>query len=121
MSTFSDPELAYLTGERRLARIATADSDGMPHVTPVGVWRYDAARDCIEVGGREFANTKKYRNVEANPQASIVIDDLASTNPWRPRAVMVQGRANAIPRDGQASAAVIRIHPDTVVSWGLEA
>lgn len=36
MSAFSDAELAYLTGERRLARIATVGKDGTPHVVPVG-------------------------------------------------------------------------------------
>jgi hypothetical protein len=29
MSVFTDPELAYLTGERRLARLATVGKEGM--------------------------------------------------------------------------------------------
>ena len=39
MSAFSPAELAYLTGERRLGRLATVGADGMPHVVPVG-WTY---------------------------------------------------------------------------------
>jgi pyridoxamine 5'-phosphate oxidase family protein len=35
--------------------------------------------------------------------------------PWKPRAVEVRGRAEAI--DGEQ--AFIRIYPDHVVSWGL--
>lgn len=36
MSAFSDAELAYVTGERRLGRIATVGEDGTPRVVPVG-------------------------------------------------------------------------------------
>jgi pyridoxamine 5'-phosphate oxidase family protein len=45
----------------------------------------------------------------------IVVDDLASTDPWRPRGVEVRRRAEAIP----GASALIRIHPDRVISWGL--
>ncbi len=37
MSVFTDAELEYLHGERRLGRIATVGRDGTPHVVPVGV------------------------------------------------------------------------------------
>ena len=116
MSAFSPAELAYLTGERRLGRLATADARGMPHVVPVG-WRYNADTDTIDVGGRDFAASKKFRNVLANSQAAFVVDDMASTDPWRPRSVMVQGHAEAIDRDGEQ---LVRITPDKVVSWGLD-
>lgn len=118
MSAFTNQELAYLRSGRRLARIATADAKGLPQVTPVGMWWINEELDTVDVSGRNFTATKKYRNVQENPQASIVIDDLASVDPWRPRAVMVQGHAQALPDDGSGHA-VIRIHPDTVVSWGL--
>jgi pyridoxamine 5'-phosphate oxidase family protein len=36
LSAFTEDEIAYMTGERRLARIATVGADGMPHVVPVG-------------------------------------------------------------------------------------
>ena len=56
------------------------------------------------------------RDVARSGRAAIVIDDLASTDPWRPRAVEVRGRAEALtePRP------LIRIHPEGIVSWGLE-
>lgn len=115
MSAFSDAELAYLRGGERLARVATVGKDGTPHVAPVG-WRYNEEHDTIAVGGRDFAQSKKYRDVARSGRAAIVIDDLASTNPWRPRAVEVRGRAEAIAEPTP----LIRIHPDRVVSWGLE-
>ena len=107
-SAFSEAELAYLRGERRLARIATIGRDGTPHVVPVGMWTYNPEQDTIDITGRDFEQTKKFRDVERTERAAIVIDDLASVDPWRPRAVEVRGRAEAIddPRP------LIRIHPD---------
>jgi pyridoxamine 5'-phosphate oxidase family protein len=114
MAAFSDIELAYLNGERRLGRIATVGADGTPHVAPVG-WRYNPDLDTIDVGGRQLEKSKKYRDAKATGRAAIVIDDLASVDPWRPRAVEVRGRAEIV----SDPAPMIRIHPDRVVSWGL--
>lgn len=115
MTAFTNPELAYLTGGRRLARIATVGRDGTPHVVPVG-WTYNREHDTIDVGGRQLEQTKKFRDVVRSGRAAVVIDDLASTNPWHPRAVEVRGRAEAI----EEPEAVIRIHADRVISWGLD-
>jgi pyridoxamine 5'-phosphate oxidase family protein len=115
MSAFTEAELGYLLGERRLARVATVGKDGTPHVVPVG-WSYNPELDTIDIGGHDFERTKKYRDVRRTGRAAVVIDDLASTDPWRPRGVEVRGRAEAIddPRP------LIRIHPERVVSWGVE-
>jgi pyridoxamine 5'-phosphate oxidase family protein len=114
-SEFSAAELAYLAGERRLGRIATVGRDGTPHVVPVGL-SHNEAEDSIDVRGRELAATKKFGDVERNGRAAIVIDDLASVDPWRPRGIEVRGRAEAI-REPEA---LIRIHPERIVSWGIE-
>jgi pyridoxamine 5'-phosphate oxidase family protein len=115
MSAFSDDELSYLTSERRLARIATVGADGTPHVVPVG-WSLNAELDTIEITGQDFAQTKKFRDVQRHGRAAIVIDDLASTNPWRPRGIEIRGRAEAI----QTPSALIRIHPERIISWGID-
>lgn len=115
MSNFSKEELDYLEGEHRLGRVATIGADGTPHVTPVG-WSLDAEGEAIEVGGRDFAGTKKFHDVKRSGRAAIVIDDLASTDPWRPRGVEVRGSAETIEGDRPR----IRIHADRVRSWGLE-
>lgn len=114
VSAFGETELAYLLGERRLGRVATVGKDGTPHVVPVG-WSYNAERDSIDVGGREFERTKKYRDVKRSGRTAIAIDDLASTDPWRPRGIEVRGPAEAI-GDGRP---LIRIHPERVRSWGV--
>src|SRR5205809_4255193 len=115
MSVFTDAELRYLTGGRQLGRIATVGADGTLHVVPVG-WIYDAARDTIDVGGHELEGSKKCRHVARTGRAAIVIDDLESTAPWRPRAIEIRGRAEAI----ALPTPLIRIHPERIVSWGLE-
>lgn len=118
MKSFSAAELDYLTAERRLGRLATVDATGTPHVVPVG-WRYNEKLGTIDVSGRDLAGTRKFRNVLATSKAALVVDDLASVSPWRPRAVMVQGRAQAIDGSDGSSDVLIRIHPDGIVSWGL--
>jgi pyridoxamine 5'-phosphate oxidase family protein len=114
MARFSEAERAYLT-ERRLARLATVGKDGMPHIAPVGMWRLAADGDDIDVTGRDFAASKKFRDVAATGRAALVVDDVASTDPWRPRGVEIRGTAEAL-SDPEPR---IRIHPRRVVSWGL--
>jgi pyridoxamine 5'-phosphate oxidase family protein len=114
VSAFTEAELRYLAGGRQLARLATVGADGTPHVVPVA-FIYNAARDTIDVGGYELERSKKFRDVARSGRAAIVVDDLASTDPWRPRGVEVRGRAEAI----ALPTPLIRIHPERIVSWGL--
>jgi len=116
MGVFTDAELRYLAGGRQLGRIATVGADGTPHVVPVA-WIYNAARETIDVGGSELERTKKFRDVERSGRAAIVIDDLASTDPWHPRGIEIRGRGEAI----ALPTPLIRIHPERIVSWGIEA
>jgi pyridoxamine 5'-phosphate oxidase family protein len=114
LTVFREAELQYLSGGRQLGRIATVGPDGTPHVVPVG-WIYNAARETIDVGGFELERTKKFRDVARTGRAAIVIDDLESTDPWRPRGIEVRGRAEAI----TLPTPLIRIHPERIVTWGL--
>jgi pyridoxamine 5'-phosphate oxidase family protein len=115
VSVFTEVELRYLAGGRQLGRIATVGADGTPHVVPVA-WIYNAARDAIDIGGFELERTKKFRDVARTGRAAIVVDDLASTDPWHPRGIEIRGRGEAIP----LPTALIRIHPERIVTWGLE-
>jgi pyridoxamine 5'-phosphate oxidase family protein len=115
MEIFTQKERAYLSDGPTLARIATVGKDGTPHVVPVG-WSYNADAQAIEIGGVDLEKTKKYRDVQRNGQAAVVIDDLVSRTPWRVRGIEVRGRAEALAQPRP----VIRIHPERVVSWGIE-
>jgi pyridoxamine 5'-phosphate oxidase family protein len=114
MSVFTKAELAYLHDQRRLARLATVGPDGIPHVTPVGMWSLDPDTQVIEVTGRDFAATKKFRDVARSGTAAIVIDDVLP--PFRPRGIEIRGPADALhdPRPH------IRIHPQRIIGWGLD-
>ncbi len=118
MSVFSDAELTYLAKDR-LGRLATVDGAGMPHVVPLG-WRYNPGLDAIDIGGRDFGRSRKFHNVQRNPNVALVIDDVLP--PWRPRCVMVRGTAEALAEasgpDGQPAGPIIRLHPAEVISWG---
>jgi pyridoxamine 5'-phosphate oxidase family protein len=122
MSAFSDAELAYLSAEGKLGRLASIDPAGMPHVVPLG-WRYNPILDTIDVGGRGFSRTAKFRTVQANPHVALVIDDVLP--PWRPRCVLIRGHGDALDdavgTDGQPTGPIIRITPTQVISWGLDA
>lgn len=122
MSAFSAAELAYLSAGNKLGRLATVDSNGAPHVVPVG-WNHNPETGTIDIGGRDFARTRKFRNVVANPNVCFLVDDVAP--PWRPRSVQVRGHGAALDTatwpDGTPREAIIRITPTTVVSCGLDA
>jgi pyridoxamine 5'-phosphate oxidase family protein len=125
--SFTQTELDYLASQR-LGRLATAQPDGTLQASPVG-FRYNSATGTIDIAGRAMATTRKFRNVAASGRAAFVVDDLASVQPWHVRCVEIRGQAEAIaePADsayGPATAgfdgAIIRIHPDRVISFGLD-
>lgn len=123
MTILTAVQIDYLAGQR-LGRIATAGADRKPHVVPTS-FRYNPALGSIDVGGHHVATTKKYRDVQQNGYAAIVVDDLVSTSPWTPRMLEIRGRAEAIASGGERlgpgfGAAFIRIHPEKVNSFGIE-
>ena len=123
MSAFSPAEINYLESQR-LARIATAGRDCQPHVVPVS-FRYNPQMDTIDVGGHGFAQRKKYRDVQSNPRVAIVVDDLASIDPWRPRMIEIRGQAEVLPTGGETVGAgfdppMFRIRPKRIISIGIE-
>src|SRR3954447_7656568 len=115
MSVFTDAELRYMTGGQQLGRLATVGADGTPHVVPVA-FIYNAARDTIDITGAALAQTKKFRDVDGGGRAAIVIDDLESVDPWRPRGLEIRGRGEAI----AMPTPLIRVHPERIVSWGID-
>ena len=123
MGIFTAAEVEYLTTQR-LGRLATAGADGRPHVVPVA-FRYNPDLESIDIGGHRFASRKKYRDVQANPWAAIVVDDLASTNPWRPRMLEIRGRVEVLAEGGGALGPgfddeMMRIHPVRIAAFGLD-
>jgi pyridoxamine 5'-phosphate oxidase family protein len=118
---FSEAETNYLKSQR-LARIATASAKGTPEVSPVG-FEFDGKHFWIGSHSQEiFSRTRRYRNIiSGNRRVSIVIDDLASVDPWRPRGIKLSGTAEVMEHDGMfGPGKYIRITPRVTVSWGID-
>jgi pyridoxamine 5'-phosphate oxidase family protein len=115
MSVFTTNEIEYL-GSGLLGRLATVGPDGTPHVAPVGMISYNPQLGTMDIRGHDLTNSKKFRDIARSGSAALVVDDLASTNPWRPRGIEVRGSAEAI----EKTEPVIRIHPRRIVAWGID-
>ncbi|MGH3144458.1 MAG: PPOX class F420-dependent oxidoreductase [Rubrobacter sp.] len=123
MSAFTEKEIAYLHGQR-LGRLATVNGKGKPHVVPVA-FRYDDELDVIDVGGHNFAQSKKWRDAGATGLAAFVVDDVLPGTQWRARGVEVRGRAERLDEGGAEvgpgfAQELIRIHPQRIVGWGID-
>lgn len=127
----------------RVARLATADSSGAPHVVPV-CFAYDGRCIYIPVDKKEKSVTpgklKRVRNILSNPRVSLVVDGYFED--WsRLYFVLVSGHAEVIDNGGEyrkslgiltqkyrqyvkmgledAGLPVIKIVPERIVSWGM--
>ena len=121
MSVFTEKEIEYLR-DQRLGRLATVNANGEPHVVPVA-FRYNDEMDAIDIGGHNFAKSKKYRDARTTGRAAFVVDDVLP--PWRARGVEVRGRADVLGTGGEEIGPgfdedVIRIFPERIVGWGIE-
>jgi pyridoxamine 5'-phosphate oxidase family protein len=119
---FTSLELDYLASQR-LGRLATVAPDGAPQNNPVG-FHYNEALGTIDIYGLQMGASRKFRNLHANPNVALVVDDLASVDPWVVRGIEVRGSAEALdneppPRPGM-SPQVIRIHPRRIISWNVD-
>ncbi|BCK70627.1 PPOX class F420-dependent oxidoreductase [Streptomyces libani subsp. rufus] len=124
---FTPTERAYLAGQP-LARLATVGPAGGPQVRPVGFVLNDD--DTLDIGGPALRRSQKYRNAQARPEVSLLIDDMApADDPVAPgwgRGVEIRGRAELLTLDAPPMAPdffsndVIRVHPRRVISWHLE-
>jgi pyridoxamine 5'-phosphate oxidase family protein len=118
---FSAAEIDYLKSQR-LARVATASAKGVPEVSPVG-FEFDGRYIWIGSHSQDiFTRTRRYRNITGgNGRVSVVIDDLLSVSPWRPRGIKVSGMAEVLEHDGIfGKGKYIRVTPRVSVSWGIE-
>lgn len=130
MATFSDAEIEYFNIQA-LGRLATVGARGRPHVVPVGFF-YDREDDAIVIGGAmDMAASKKFRDASRQTDVALVVDDLASVDPWTPRGVEIRGHAETNFTGGEDvgrrleapfsfSSAYIRIRPRRVLTWGID-
>ncbi len=132
----SEREAAFV-GRQRVARLATADAEGRPHVIPVCFVYVDGAfYTAIDEKPKRSARLKRLRNIEATPRAALLFDEYAED--WSRLAwVLVQGVAELVSEGGEQERAVaalrekyrqyrsmtlagplIRVRPERTASWG---
>lgn len=91
--TFSDEERDFIESHR-VARLATADINGAPHVVPIV---YALVEDALyfvvdEKPKKTRRGLKRLRNIAANPCVAVVIDDY--DDDWdRLAYLLIQGTA----------------------------
>ena len=130
-TSLKDSELEFLKSQD-VARLATADRQGAPQVTPV-VFAMDGNNFVIATDYK----TKKLKNLRQNPKASLVVD---TYNPNR--GVVVEGECEISERGeeyrrllqvlfnrfdfyrnnpwGEGESPILKIVPNKVASWGLK-
>ncbi|HKR73804.1 MAG TPA: PPOX class F420-dependent oxidoreductase [Candidatus Nitrosocosmicus sp.] len=139
---FTDKEKEYI-GSQVIARIATTNCQinkreksgatkglrkSQPDVVPVG---FDFDGDCFYIGGMNLFKSLKYKNAIKNNNVAIVIDDLETINPWKPRGIRIYGIADLVNREGgymsyidqsksQSQLPYLRVRPTKKWSWGIE-
>lgn len=119
-SPFTEAEAKYLRSQH-LGRLATVDARNAPQNNPVTFW-IDEEHGTIDIGGLSLGATRKFRNLKDNDGVALVVDDLVSVQPWKVRGLEIRGRAEALtgitPPNPYMSPELIRIHPETIFSWG---
>lgn len=140
MIPFTAEQSAFIEAQR-VARLATSDALGQPHVVPVCYAHAELSfYIALDAKPKRVApeRLKRVRNIHANPQVALVIDRYAED--WRSLAyLLVQGVATLLPvgdveqrhavtllrmRYPQYHAMPIHEHPvivlraSSVVAWG---
>jgi PPOX class probable F420-dependent enzyme len=94
--TLSDADRAFAE-RHRVAHLATADATGAPHVIPICYVLTDDVFHFVvdEKPKRTRTGLKRLRNIAANPQVALVIDDYDED--WTRLAyLLVRGRAAVV-------------------------
>lgn len=136
------PHIRRFILSHAVARLATADAHGQPHVIPF-CYAFDGARFYFIVDEKPKKQTgkplKRIRNILENPQVALVIDDYSDD--WTQLAyVMVRGSAQIVEDETEHAAALallrerypqyramnlvfpgnamVRITPQKISAWG---
>ena len=97
--------------ENRVCVMATV-ADGAPHCS---LMSYATDEDCGEIYMATLKDTKKYRNLIANPSVSLLMDTRDADPKGHTRALTVTGVFQAVENDERIAAIrniLIRKHPD---------
>src|SRR5574341_2001968 len=118
-ATFTEAELQFLA-RMRVARLATADAAGQPHVIPI-VFATDGRRLYTPVDEKPKRvaprQLKRVRNLRVNPQVAVVVDEYDED--WTRLAwTLVTGRAEIV-EAGETHAAGLRLLQAKYPQYGV--
>ncbi|GBD14872.1 hypothetical protein HRbin25_00757 [bacterium HR25] len=135
------PEQERFIAMQRVARLATADARGQPHVVPVCfVFLGGGFYIPVDEKPKRTLRLKRLRNIQENPRVALLVDTYDED--WRGLAwVMVQGEAEVLeggPECREAVAALrekypqyramaleerpmVRIRPQRAIAWAFAA
>jgi len=124
--SFKPHEIEYMKAAD-LARLATIQPDGTLQNSPVG-FTFNERLGTIDIHGYRMSKSRKFRNLASNNTVALVIDDVASRNPWRVRCLEIRGTAEQIkagakraePNGDEIDDAIIRITPRRIISFGID-
>ena len=105
------PKIKKFIASHRVARLATADAEGMPHVIPI-CYAFDGQRiySALDLKPKrvEARRLKRVSNILANPRVALVIDDYSED--WNDLAyVLIRGVAEIIEDDEERRSAELML------------
>ena len=92
--------------DARVARLATADAEGRPHVVPIAFAHDDEnLYFAVDDKPKRSRNLKRLRNIAGNPRVSVLVDHYEDdwTRLWW---VRVDGAAHVLDHDAEAQRAI---------------
>jgi pyridoxamine 5'-phosphate oxidase family protein len=120
--TLTDAERRFLTGQPR-GHLATVGPDGTPQVKPLG-FTWNAALGTLDIAGFNMGRSAKYRNIQANPRVSFVVDEVTEASMEGAHFLELRGTAEAVTGpvqdDGHLGGEIIRIHPERVIAFNVD-
>ena len=133
-------ETRAFIASHRVARLATVDASGTPHLVPI-CYVYDGRHiySALDLKPKRVAarELRRVRNIRSDPKVAVLIDDYSED--WADLAyVLVQGIAVVLESGDERAAAetmlrdkydqyrdaledgclVVRVTPENVVAWG---
>lgn len=124
--TFREHEIEYMSATD-LGRLATMAPDGTLQNSPVG-FSYNDELGTIDIVGYGMSSSRKFRNIATNSTVAFVVDDIASSDPWRVRCLEIRGTAvqaeiDTVPTEpngDRLDRSIIRITPRRIISFGID-
>ena len=111
---FTEREIAYLKSQP-LARIASVSTSGQPDNSATG-FEFDGEVFYLGSIG-DLRQSRRGKSVLAgNTKVALIVDDLESIDPWKPRSIRIYGTVEFVEREGRfGNKHYMRMTP--TISW----